>query len=394
MFNKRSIIIVLDSVGVGELPDASDYGDEGSNTLSNTAHFLKGLSLINFQRLGLGNIIDIEGVPPNEKPIGCFGKMAEISVGKDSTTGHWEMAGLIVKKPFPTYPDGFPVDLISKFEKAIGRKVIGNKPASGTEIIKELGEKHIKSGFPIVYTSADSVFQIAAHKKVIPLNKLYEYCEIARNMLKYPHNISRVIARPFLGHPDNFIRTAERRDYSIEPPGKILLDYLKEEGFPVFGVGKIDQIYAGRGLTDCIHSSGNLESLQIVKNLLNEVKEGLIMANLVDFDMLWGHRNNPQDYAEGLKEVDTYIPEYLGLLKSDDIIIFTADHGCDPTTPSTDHSREYVPLLVAGPGIKPGINLGIRKSFADLGKTVAEYFNIENQLSGTSFLKEIFIKSA
>jgi len=387
----RAIIIVLDSVGVGELPDAHKYGDEGSNTLANTAKAAGGLNLPNFQKLGLGNIIDIEGVEPSRTPLASFGKMAERSAGKDTTTGHWELMGLHLPNPFPVYPNGFPKEVIDEFERKIGRKILCNKPASGTEIIKKLGEEHIKTGCPIVYTSADSVFQIAAHKDVIPLEELYKMCEVARNILRGEHNVCRIIARPFTGKPGSFVRTAERRDYSVKPHGKTVLDYAIDAGFGVFAVGKIGEIFVSRGITEAVHIDNNMDGVDKTLAYMDKKDKGIIFTNLVDFDMLWGHRNNPEGYAKGLEDVDKRVPELIKRLKSDDVLIFTADHGCDPTTPSTDHSREYIPLLVYGERIKVGVNLGIRESFSDLGKTVAELMGFEALVAGESFAEIIVV---
>lgn len=387
----RAIIIVLDSVGVGELPDAYKYGDEGSNTLANTAKVVGGLSLPNFQKLGLGNIIDVEGVEPSRTPLASFGKMAESSAGKDTTSGHWELMGLCLPNPFPVYPNGFPEEVIDEFEKEVGRKILCNKPASGTEIIKKLGEEHIKTGKPIVYTSADSVFQIAAHKDVISLEELYKMCESARDILRGEHNVCRVIARPFIGKPGSFVRTAERRDYSVKPHGKTVLDYAIEGGVEVFAVGKISEIFVNQGISEAVHINNNMDGVDKTLAYMDKKDKGIIFTNLVDFDMLWGHRNNPEGYARGLEDVDKRVPEFIGRLKSDDVLIFTADHGCDPTTPSTDHSREYVPLLVYGERIKAGVNLGIRESFSDLGKTVAELMGFEALVEGESFAEIIVV---
>lgn len=382
---RRVIMVVLDSVGVGELPDAALYGDTGSNTLGNIAKSLGGLSLSNLQKLGLGNIIPIEGVNPTQEPKAAWGKMAEQSAGKDTTTGHWEIAGLILEKPFPTYPEGFPADVIEAFEKAIGRKTIGNYPASGTEIIQQLGEEHVQTGYPIVYTSADSVFQIAAHEDVVPLDLLYKWCEIAREQLQGEHGVGRVIARPFVGEPGSFTRTSSRRDYSLEPPQATILDVLVENNIPVYSVGKIKDIYAGRGITDGVKTKSNQETVDgVLKFMSTKDEPCLIFANCVDFDMLWGHRNDVQGYANALKEFDQRLPEILQSLRPNDILIILADHGCDPTTPSTDHSREYVPILVTGQDVVPK-NLGIRETFADTAQTIAEIFNVDFTSSGRSF---------
>jgi len=322
---KRVILIVLDGVGIGELPDASKYGDEGSNTLANTAEAVGGLNLPNMGKLGLSNIYPIKGIPYEEKPLAFYGKMAEASPGKDTTTGHWEISGIILDKPFPTYPNGFPKEIIEKFEKAIGRKVLGNKPASGTEIIKELGEEHIKTGYPIVYTSADSVFQIAAHEDIIPVEELYRMCEIARSILHGEHAVARVIARPFAGTSGNFYRTPKRKDFSLPPPRNTLLDLLKNNDYDVIGVGKIEDIFAGRGLTYSLHQKNNAEGIENIFLAWNELKEGLIFVNLVDFDTLYGHRNDPLGMAKALEEFDKALPMIMKLLSDKDLLIITAD---------------------------------------------------------------------
>ena len=386
---KRLTIIVLDSVGVGELPDAHLYGDEGSNTLANTAKAVGGLKLPNLQKLGLDNIVEVEGVPSTAEPQAAWGKMAEISKGKDTTTGHWEIAGLTLDAPFPTYPNGFPEEIVAEFERRIGRKTLGNYPASGTAIIEELGKEHMETGFPIVYTSADSVFQIAAHEEIVPLEQLYQWCQIARDLLQGPHAVGRVIARPFVGQPGSFQRTANRHDYSISPFKPTVLDALTASGIPVVGVGKISDIFAGQGITESLPSKSNQQGVeQTVKLLTTRQESCLIFTNLVDFDMLWGHRNDPESYARGLEEFDAMLPEVLGALGPDDLLFILADHGCDPTTESTDHSREYVPLLVVGEQVKP-VHLGTRASFADVAKSAADFFGIEYETVGVSFLPEI-----
>jgi phosphopentomutase len=386
---ERVIIIVLDSMGVGELPDAAEYGDEGSNTLANTAKAVGGLSVPHMQQLGLGHITAIEGVPPCAEPLGAYGRMAEASAGKDTTTGHWEMAGIYSPQPLPTYPNGFPKELIEEYERRIGRKTLGNYPRSGTVIIQELGEEHMRTGYPIVYTSADSVFQVAAHEEVIPVEELYRICQIAREMLVGEHAVGRVIARPFVGEPGNFTRTERRKDFSLLPPEPTLLDRLVAAGRPVMGVGKIEDIFAHRGLSQSVHSPNNMACVDQTLAYMKESQKGLIFANLVDFDMLWGHRNNPQGYAGGLEAFDRRLPEIMGAMTAPDILFLTADHGNDPTTPSTDHSREYVPLLAYGSRVKPGVDLGTRETFADLGATVAELLGIEPLPFGTSFAEEI-----
>jgi len=392
---RRVILIVLDSCGIGELPDAHLYHDEGSNTIVNTAKAVGGLKLLNLEKLGLGNIDRIPGVNSNIETLGSYGKMAELSVGKDSTSGHWEIMGLVLKKPFPLYPHGFPPEIIESFEKAIGSKILGNKPASGTEIIKELGEEHMRTGYPIVYTSADSVFQIAAHEEIIPVDKLYEMCMKARRILSAgsigtgEHGVARVIARPFVGKPGSFKRTERRKDFSLPPPEDTVLDILKKNGIPVIGIGKIEDLFAGHGLTESIHTKNNSDGMDKLIEAIKKFEKGLLFINLVDFDMLWGHRNDAQAFALGLEDFDRRLSEVLNLLKLDDLLIITADHGCDPTTPSTDHSREYVPLLVYGKLIKNNVNLGTRKSFSDIGKTIAGIFGVGGTRNGESFLKDL-----
>ncbi|MDP4126704.1 MAG: phosphopentomutase [Bacillota bacterium] len=385
----RSIIIVLDSVGIGEMPDAEKYGDSGSNTLSNIARQRGGLNLPFLEKLGLGNIGSIAGVPASANPLGCFGKMAEQSLGKDTTTGHWEIAGVISERALPTFPNGFPKSLIERYELAIGRKIMGNEVASGTEIIQRLGEEHVRTGKPIVYTSADSVFQVAAHEEVIPLPELMRICQIARDMLTDELQVGRVIARPFLGQAGQFYRTTNRHDFALEPPYKTLLDYVQEQGLEVCAVGKIRDIYAGRGITDFVTTKGNMEGVDKTLDYMGKVKSGLIMTNLVDFDMLYGHRNDVEGYASALEAFDARLPELLAALRPEDMLIITADHGCDPTLSGTDHTREYVPLLVYGSNFKNGVNLGIRSTFADLGATVAEYLGTEPIVKGKSFYASI-----
>ncbi len=387
----RVIIVVLDSMGVGELPDAAEYGDEGSNTLGNIARAVGGLNLPHFESLGLGNITAIKGIKPVPDCQAAWGKMAEMSRGKDTTTGHWELMGLITEQPFPVYPHGFPPELIERFEQAIGRRVLGNKVASGTEIIDELGEEHVKTGCPIVYTSADSVFQIAAHEEVIPLEELYRICRVAREMLTGPHGVARVIARPFRGEPGRFFRTANRKDYSLEPPGVTVFDLLAKHGLETTGIGKIKDIFAGRGITRHIPSKNNSEGIKHIIDVIDSRVRGLVMANLVDFDTNYGHRNDPQGYSLALEEFDRAIPDMIKRLRDDDILVMTGDHGCDPTTTSTDHSREYVPLLVVGKRVRAGTKLGVRESFADLGKTVLELLGIaEEGMPGRSFAGLLF----
>ena len=387
--SRRAIIIVLDSVGIGEMPDAGDYGDLGSHTLGNIADFRGGLHLPHLQKLGLGNIEQIMGVPAIHQPEGCYGKMAEKSVGKDTTTGHWEMAGVILERALPTFPDGFPKDFIQRYESAIGREVLGNEVASGTEIIQRLGEEHVKTGKPIVYTSADSVFQVAAHEEVLPLSELMRICQIARDMLTDEMQVGRVIARPFLGTVGTYYRTPNRHDFAMLPPHKILLESVQERGLEVCAVGKIKDIYAGRGVTDFVTSKGNMESVDKTLAYMKKVEKGLIMSNLVDFDMLYGHRNDAEGYARALEEFDARLPELYAALRPEDMLIITADHGCDPTILGTDHTREYVPLLVYGLNLLHGASLGVRSSFSDLGATVAEYLGTEQIVNGKSFYAEI-----
>lgn len=384
----RAIVIVLDSLGIGELPDAAAFGDKGSNTLGNIARKVT-LNIPHLLSLGLGNIRSLPGVPPSDNPIASYGMMAEKSAGKDTTTGHWELMGLVQDYPFPTYPHGFPPEIMEKFKKEIGRGTLGNVPASGTEIIEELGAEHIKTGYPIIYTSADSVFQIAAHEEVIPPEQLYYFCRVARRILTGKNKVARVIARPFIGKPGSFVRTARRKDFSLSPPEETLLDKLKKKNLDVIGVGKIGDIFALKGLTRSLPTKSNVQSVQLTIQVMKEPIAGLIFTNLVDFDMLYGHRNNPSGYAGALAEFDSFLPEIDKVRKQNDIVVLTADHGCDPTTASTDHSREYVPLLIWGNQVKRGYEIGIRSSFADLGQSLAEAFQCEKLDNGTSFLSDI-----
>ena len=366
---------MLDSVGIGPLPDAAEYGDAGRNTLGHIARS-RPLVLPNLVRLGLANIEPLDHLTPPLTPAACFGKGATHSPGKDTTTGHWEMAGIWLERAFPVYPQGFPKDLIAQFERAIGRRVLGNKPASGTEILKELGEEHVRTGFPIVYTSGDSVFQIAAHEEIIAVKELYRMCEIARKMLDGPHRVGRVIARPFAGAPGNFIRTERRHDYAVEPPRPMLLDVLAERGVPVLGIGKIHDIYHGRGVENYVTTKSNADGMEKLHAALVRQARGLIFANLVDFDMLYGHRKDVEGFARSLEEFDSLLGPFLSSLGADDLLLITADHGCDPDPawPSTDHSREYVPILAYRPARRGGVNLGVRQTLADMGQTVAENF--------------------
>jgi len=385
----RVIWIVLDSVGIGALPDAEEYGDTGRNTLGHIAES-RPLHVPNLVKLGLGNIAPLAHVPPMSNPLSAFGKGATHSPGKDTTTGHWEMAGVWLDQAFPVYKHGFPPEIMDAFEAQIGRKTIGNKPASGTEIIKELGEEHVRTGKPIVYTSGDSVFQIAAHEDVIPIAELYRMCEIARKLLDGKHRVGRVIARPFIGTPGNFTRTARRHDYAVDPPKPMLLDVLQERHVPVFGVGKIHDIYNGRGVGDYVTTKSNLDGMEKLTAAARERKEGLIFCNLVDFDMLYGHRKDVEGFARSLEEFDAALTAYLQLLTSRDLLILTADHGCDPDPrwETTDHSREYVPILAHTPSERAGSNLGIRATLADMGQTIAENFG-GTIPHGKSFLSQL-----
>ena len=370
------------------MPDWEKYLDPpGCDTLGNLAR-LRGLSLPNLARLGLGNIKPLAGIPACPSPEGAFGRCTLASPGKDTTTGHWEMVGIMLEKPFPLYPKGFPPEIIGEFERRIGRRSLGNIPASGTEIIKELGPEHMRTGSPIVYTSADSVFQVAAHEEVIPIWEQYKICETAREILRGPHEVGRVIARPFIGTPGNFTRTTNRHDYAVPPPPGMMLDRLDERGVLVHGVGKIFDVFLGRGIREAEKTKSNAEGMAKTLEALGTVKRGLIFANLVDFDMLYGHRNNVEGYAGALEEFDRWLPEFEQALGPDDLAVFTADHGCDPTAPGTDHTREYVPLLACGPRVRRGTDLGLRGSLADIGQTVAENFGTSIQ-NGVSFLPQI-----
>lgn len=384
---RRVLLLVLDSVGIGEMPDAAAFGDAGRDTLGHVAA-ARPLKLPNLVRLGLANIKPLAHLKAVERPAGAYGKAALASPGKDTTTGHWEMAGLYLENPFPTYPKGFPREVIEKFEAAIGRGVLGNKPASGTEIIQELGEEHLRTGRPIVYTSADSVFQVAAHEEVIPVEELYRMCQVAREQLQPPHQVGRVIARPFVGKPVGFVRTERRKDYAIEPPEPTLLDRLQAAGVFTFGIGKIHDIYCGRGLADYVKTKSNTDGIAKTLAALDKHRAGLLFANLVDFDMLYGHRNNVEGYARALEEADAGVGQMVEKLGRGDLLIVTADHGCDPGTPSTDHSREYVPVLAYSPQGPAGVNLGTRESLADTGQTIAENFGLQVPF-GTSYLPQL-----
>jgi phosphopentomutase len=370
----RVFWIVLDSVGIGELPDASDYGDVGRNTLGHIAES-RLLQVPNLINLGLANIAPLKFLAPKASPLGAYGKGATCSPGKDTTTGHWEMAGIHLAKPLPLFPHGFPPEVMQEFERRIGRGAIGNYAASGTEIIKQLGEEHMRTGNPIVYTSADSVFQVAAHEEVIPLWELYKICETAREILRGPYEVGRVIARPFIGRPGAFTRTPNRKDFAVPPPQGMLLDQLEAKNVPVFSVGKIFDVFLGRGIQDHEKTKNNSDGMAKTLSALNEFARGLLFVNLVDFDQLYGHRNDVEGYAGALEEFDRWLPSLYAKLNSGDLLILTADHGCDPTTPSTDHSREYVPLLAYRPRMPEGSNLGLRSTLSDIGQTVAQNFS-------------------
>jgi len=383
----RVIWIVLDSVGIGEMPDAAQYGDHGVDTLGNIAR-IRGLKVPNLERYGLGNIKPLAGIAPAASPTAAYGRCTLASPGKDTTTGHWEMVGIHLAKPFPLYPHGFPPEVMGEFERRIGRSALGNKAASGTEIIKELGEEHMRTGSPIVYTSADSVFQIAAHEEVIPLWELYKMCETAREILRGPHEVGRVIARPFTGTPGAFTRTANRHDYAVPPPKGMLLDRLEGTGVFIHSVGKIFDVFLGRGIKDSEKTKNNADGMTKTLEAMNDTERGLIFVNLVDFDQQFGHRNDIEGYGNALEQFDAWMPQLEGAMRDGDLAIFTADHGCDPTTPGTDHSREYVPLLASGRKVRGGVNLGLRATLSDIGQTVAENFGVKIG-QGTSFLTEI-----
>ena len=385
MKNKRVFLIVLDSFGVGEAPDSKDFGDEGSDTLKAISKS-KEFNINVLKKMGIFNIDGIAYENGVDKPIAAYGKAREVSRGKDTTIGHWEIGGIISETPFPTYPNGFPEDVIKEFSKQTGRDVLCNKPYSGTEVIKVYGEEHIKTGASIVYTSADSVFQIAAHEDIVPIKELYRYCEIARKILTGKNAVARVIARPFIGEYPNFTRTTNRHDFSLVPPKDTMLNYLQRANFDVISVGKINDIFAGSGITEATRTTGNTNGMEVTMKMLEKEFTGLCFVNLVDFDMLYGHRNDVDGYARAITEFDRWLEGFIEKLKEDDLLIITADHGCDPSTPSTDHSREYIPILMYGKKVEPR-NLGIRKTYADIAKTVLDNFNIENELPGESFLK-------
>ena len=385
--SRRAAIIVLDGVGIGAAPDAADYGDVGSDTLGNLSRKIGAMDLSNLARIGLGNIATLNGVPETTQAAGAWGLMVPKSAGKDSTTGHWELAGIHLSRPFPTYPNGFPKDVVDEFARRTGRRVIGNVVGSGTAILSEFGPEHERTGAWILYTSADSVFQIAAHEEVIPLDELYRGCQIAREMLVVPNDVSRVIARPFVGSAGSYARTKNRRDYSIQPPSETLLDALEAAGVPRSGVGKVDDLFAGRGVAST-HTGSNAEGLEAIKMWLRTALNGLLFANLVDFDQAFGHRNDVPGFYGALREFDAALPGLLALLREDDLLFITADHGNDPTTPSTDHARECVPLLAVGPRARP-VALGRRSTFSDLGATVAEWLGVGFRGQGTSFLSQL-----
>ncbi|WP_283610463.1 phosphopentomutase [Faecalispora anaeroviscerum] len=386
--NKRVFLIVLDSCGIGEEPDAAEYGDEGSNTLAACAtspYF----HMPNMQRLGLFNIDGVDCWPEESTPSGAYGRLQEVSKGKDTTIGHWEISGIYSPKPLPTYPNGFPEDVIREFEEKTGRRVLCNKPYSGTDVIRDYGKEHVETGALIVYTSADSVFQIAAHESVVPPEELYRYCRIAREMLQGEHGVGRVIARPFTGEFPNFTRTSNRHDFSMQPPAVTMLDQLSERGFDVIAVGKINDIFVGKGITEAIGTKNNADGIERTLSYLQKEFNGLCFVNLVDFDMLYGHRNDVDGYAKALAYFDERLPEILAGLRDEDLLMITADHGCDPSTPSTDHSREYIPWVITGKQVKAGANLGTKPTFANIGATILEYFGVEPRITGKSSLNEI-----
>ena len=387
---KRAAIIVLDGLGIGPCPDQAAYGDAGSDTLGNVARAVGGLRLPNLERLGLGRCRPIPGLAPGVSPAAAYGVALPRSQGKDSTTGHWEICGVILERPFRTYPDGFPTPLLDAFARRTGRGYLGNKAASGTQIIAELGEEHQRTGKWIVYTSADSVFQVAAHEETVALDELYRACAIARDLLVGEHAVSRVIARPFAGRPGEYVRTPHRKDFSIEPVGTTLLDRLAAAGVPRVGIGKVDDLFAARNIAS-EHTATNADAYRLIERALDDARAGFIFVNVIEFDQTWGHRNDVPGFHEGLKQLDAWIPRLEARIKGDDLIIFTADHGNDPTTPSTDHSREAVPILALGPRVRP-LALGERSTFADMGATVAEYFGLAPQpgAAGTSFLSRVW----
>lgn len=384
---KRVFLIVLDSVGIGEMPDADEYGDAGSNTIAAAASS-PSFSMPNMQKLGFFNIDGVDCREGSAAPAGAFARLTERSKGKDTTIGHWEIAGLVSEQPLPTFPDGFPKELLDEFEKETGRKVLCNKPYSGTEVIKDFGEEHRKTGALIVYTSADSVFQIAAHEEIVPIEELYRYCEIARRLCTGKFGVGRVIARPFEGEYP-FSRTSRRHDYSLEPPKSTMLNYISGAGKEVLAIGKINDIFAGSGVTDMVRTVSNADGIDKTLSWMERDFNGICFTNLVDYDMLYGHRNDVEGYAKALTSFDERLPQILAALKEEDILMITADHGCDPSTPSTDHSREYTPLVIAGAPVKAGINLGTRASFADIAASVLEYLEVPGETAGKSFMNEV-----
>ncbi len=385
---KRVIWIVLDSVGVGALPDAHEFGDAGAHTFDHTVE-QSGVILEQLKALGMGNIEGVNSLGQCQEPKGNYGRCLERSRGKDTTVGHWEMAGAYSKDPLPTYPNGFPEEIMDAFSQRTGRGWLGNKPASGTAILDELGQEHLYTGKLIIYTSADSVFQIAAHESIVPIETLYEYCRIARDLLVGEHGVARVIARPFVGEPGAYVRTANRRDFSLTPPKATVLDHIKEANLPVVGVGKIEDIFSGQGITEAIHTQDNMDGVDQTLHYMKTVPEGLIYTNLVEFDSAWGHRNNVMGYGQGLLDFDNRLPEIMDAMTNEDVLIINADHGCDPTTPSTDHSREYIPLLIYGKSLKQGVDLGTCSTFADIGQTVATILDVEPIDEGTSLLVKL-----
>jgi phosphopentomutase len=386
--SRRAAIIVLDGLGIGPAPDTAAYGDSGSNTLGNVARAVGGLALPHLEALGLGSCAPLAGVAPAARPRAASGVAVPASAGKDSTTGHWELCGLVLATPFPTYPHGFPPDVIAEFARRTGRGVLANKPASGTRVLDEYGEEHRRTGKWIVYTSADSVFQVAADEDTVPLAELYAACAAARELLQGEHGVSRVIARPFVGEPGAWVRTPRRKDFSLPPPGPTLLDRLAEHGVPATGVGKVDDLFAGRGIAST-HTATNGEAYDLIEAALGSMPAGFLLANVIEFDQSWGHRNDVPGFHAGLLELDRALPRLLAAVRDEDLVIFTADHGNDPTTPSTDHSREVVPVLVAGPRVRP-VPLGRRRTFADVGQTVADFLGVPPLLAGTSFLPEVW----
>lgn len=385
---KRVFLIVLDSFGIGEMPDAAKYGDEGSNTISAVSK-VDGFNMKNMRSYGLFNIDGVKCYKKSINPKGAFARMTEVSKGKDTTIGHWEIAGIQSEQPLPTFPNGFPEEVINKFEELTGRKVICNKPYSGTQVLLDYGKEHVETGALIVYTSADSVFQIAAHEEVVPVEELYNYCEIAREMLVGEVGVGRVIARPFVGEYPNYTRTSNRHDYSLVPPKTTMLDQLKDNNYSVIAVGKINDIFADKGITEFVRTKNNADGMEKTIEFAKKEFEGLCFVNLVDFDMLYGHRNDVVGYANALTKFDEQVTDVISNLNEEDILIITADHGCDPTTPSTDHSREYTPMVMIGKKVKSGTNLKTRESFADIAATILEYFGVEQEVSGESFLGKV-----